>query len=127
MRLSRPAPKFLLDENVRIELYQFLKDKNFDVKLVPKGASDKIVAEISPKEGRVLVTNDEDFSEYSKKQVFAVILLKVPQNDSKALLNSSAKLLKNLRNFEGKIVILKPNRWEDFPLGGFVGLDKSGL
>lgn len=120
MRLSRPAPKFLLDENVRIELHKFLKDKNFDVKLVSKGASDEIVAEISKEESRVLVTNDEDFSQYAKNQLFAVILLKIPQDDRKALLNSSAKLLKNLRNFEGKIVILKPNSWEDFPLGEIV-------
>lgn len=125
MRLSRPAPKFLLDENVRIELHKFLKDKNFDVKLVPKGASDKFLATISKEEGRVLVTNDEDFCQYAKNQLFAVILLKIPQNDSKALLNSSAKLLKNLRNFEGRVVILKPNSWDDFPLGEFVGLDKG--
>ena len=34
-----PKPKFLLDENVRIDLYKFLQSNDFDVKVAPKGAS----------------------------------------------------------------------------------------
>lgn len=55
MPSSTPALKFLLDENVKKVLYQFL------------------------------VTNDWDFEWYTKDQIYSVIILRIPQYDSKSL------------------------------------------
>ncbi|HCA67351.1 MAG TPA: hypothetical protein DEP11_03815 [Candidatus Jacksonbacteria bacterium] len=46
--------KFLLDENVRHELYQFLNEKGVDVVKVPKGIKNGKVAQLSLKEERIL-------------------------------------------------------------------------
>lgn len=119
MSLSTPNLKFLLDENVDIGLYKFFRKKRIDVVLVPKGISDEQVALISKKEKRVLVTNDEDFTEYSKDAIFAVIWLCIPQGDLKVLLFSFEKLLKGGESFSNKLVILKSNTWDILELGNW--------
>lgn len=116
MPSSTPGHKFLLDENVRTELLELLKINGFDVKYVPKGARDKKVAEISKTEDRILVTNDTDFEEYGKDQVFAIILLRIPQSDKESLLKSFQKLINDIDVFEGKLIMLMLNRWEQVPL-----------
>lgn len=109
--------KFLLDENVRIELYRFLKKYNFDVKLAPKSATDSRLCEISKTEDRIVITNDEDFIEYTKNEVFSVVWLRIPQNNREALLTSFEKLLNEIKSFSGKFIFLKIGEWDEFQLG----------
>jgi len=111
-----PTFKFLLDENVRRGLYKYLLQKGVDVKLTNKGASDQTLLKISRQEKRILVTNDEGFSEATEDVVYAVIWLRIPQNDEQALLKSFDKLIANLKNPELKIFVLYEGRWEEFPL-----------
>lgn len=117
MSSSIQAPKFLLDENVRVELFNYLKRKGVDVKLPPKSAPDWQVASLSLREQRVLVTNDEDFCEYAKDRVFSVVWLRLPQNDSEGLIKSFEKLLGSFKNFSDKLVVLGKGKWDEFPLG----------
>lgn len=105
-------PKFLLDENVRHELFVFLKSKDLDVKTIPTGSTDLKVADISKKESRVLITNDKDFEFASKLELYAVILLKIHQADKESLLKSFEKLLDKNINFEGKSVQLSSENQE---------------
>ena len=111
-----PTFKFLLDENVRIELFRFLKGKGIDVKQVSKGSSDQIISNQSKAEKRILVTNDEDFNESSKDEVYAIVWLKIAQNDKTSLLNSVNKLLLELKDFKDQLIVLYNERWEKFPL-----------
>ena len=117
-----PAPthtsqhKFLIDENVRHGLYQFLKRKSIDVKLVVKGSSDKELARISKSEKRILITNDEDFSEYTKDKIYSVIWLRISQSDESALLNSFDNLLPKIKDFSSKLTILYKDKWDVQPL-----------
>ena len=115
MPSSIPNHKFLLDENVRIELSRHLINQDLDIKLVPKGATDSWVASISKSEKRVLITNDEDFLMYPASRLFAVIWLRIPQNDPEALLSSFKKLLKEAKDFQGKVTVLEPNKWHQLP------------
>lgn len=108
--------RFLLDENVRVELAKFLKAKNFDVKLAPKTASDATLSLISKKEKRILVTNDQDFIDCDKDTVFSLVWLIIPQNDPKTLTVSFQKLLSEFNNFRGRLVVLEAGKWQDFPL-----------
>lgn len=118
MPSSRQTPtyKFLFDENVRQELYKFLKAKNIDVKLAVKGSSDQALLVISKSEKRILVTNDQDFSQYSKNEAYAAIWLRIPQNDEEALLKSFDKLISEVKNFASKLIMLHEGRWEILPL-----------
>jgi len=78
------------------ELSRFLKAHGFDFKAVSRSSSDSLIASVSKREKRILVTNDADFCEYSKDAVFAV--------------------------FAGKLVLLRTKTWETFPLGKWIDL-----
>ncbi len=108
--------KFLLDENVRIELSRFLKDQSLDYKLAAKGASDKQLATISKVEKRIVITNDEDFQWFTKDRIYCVIWLWIPQNDPKSLISSFKKLISECKDFSGKIITLNPKDWSASPL-----------
>ena len=116
MSLSILNHKFLLDENVRIELYRFLKQHQFDVKVALKSAPDSQHALISKKQSRILVTNDEDFTQYTTDEIFSVVWLRISQSDPRSLITSFEKLLKELKTFKGKLIILTAKGWEEFPL-----------
>lgn len=103
------SPKFLVDENVRHELFVFLKNEGFDTKITEKGASDAKLTGISLKEKRILVTNDNDFEICSKSEIFSVILLKIPQSDRGGLIKAFRRLIKKNVKLGGKIVVLSPN------------------
>jgi len=119
--LSISVLKFLLDENVRVELSSFLKSKGIDATLVSKGSSDEKVASFSKKEERVLVTNDADFATsgmYSEEKLFALVWLRVTQSDAEELLSSFGLFLTEIKeDLEGKAVVLKKGSWEVFSLG----------
>jgi len=111
-----PKPKFLLDENVRSDLYKFLQSSGFDVKVAPRGTSDSYLASLSKEEKRILITNDEDFSDYPNDRIFSVIWLRIPQNDPKSLISSFNNLINEFEKFSGKLVVLEVENWKDFPL-----------
>ncbi|MCL4353049.1 DUF5615 family PIN-like protein [Patescibacteria group bacterium] len=125
MSSSTHKPQFLLDENVRKELFTFLKEMGIPVRVAPKGASDETLAKISYKEKCVIITNDADFSEYSENAIFAVVWLRIPQSDPQSLLKMFAQLLKKCGVFKGKLIILERNTWKDWPLSRDEALGKK--
>jgi len=99
-------------------LYSFLKGKGVDVRAAPPGATDSRLAALSHAERRILVTNDSDFgntASYSRERIFAVVLLRIPQERAQSLLDSFSLLLEaRQRNtdFAGTITILREGRFE---------------
>ena len=116
MPLSIRALKFLLDENVRRELHTFLKQKGYDCILAPKATTDKKIATLSLRESRILVTNDEDFTEYTKGEVFCVIWLRLPQSKPEALLTSFQRLLRGQKHFSEKLFVVTQQKVDELPL-----------
>ncbi len=122
---SRSQLKFLLDENVKKSLSTFLHSKGFNTVIAPRGALNGKLARLSKLEKRVFVTNDSDFTDpmlYTKERVFSVILLRIPQDDIKALLKSFSSLLKERskpEDFEGNIIFLKEEGFEISKIGEF--------
>lgn len=105
--------KFLLDENVRIELYKFLREKGVDVKLASKGLNNGKLAEFCMSEQRILITNDGDFSQMSANKVYGVIWLKIPQNDPVGLVKQFSTILRSERvSFKGQLVMLWENKFK---------------
>ena len=108
--------KFLLDENVKKELLQFLK-KDFDVVFKSKQLDNGKLAEFSKSEQRIFVTNDWDFTDsslYSKEKIFSVVWLRVPQDNPKLLITAFSKLINenSSESFEGKFITLYEDRFE---------------
>ena len=112
---SRSELKFLLDENVKGRVGKFLKSQGFDAISAPKRFSDNKLAYISKSEGRILVTNDSDFTnpaEFSKEKVFSVVLLEIPQDNPEAFSPAFSRLLKSKskpEDFEGNLIELTEN------------------
>ena len=115
---QHPKVRFLLDENVKRELYISLKSKGFDVMLAPKGVSNGNLAEISKSGGRVLISNDSHFSDpemFPKEKIFGVIWLIISQDKPKFLLESFSKLIEDRfseDDFKGKLCILSESGCE---------------
>jgi len=116
---------FLLDENVRVELDSFLESGKIEFRREPAGTPDAELVALSKKEKYILVTNDRGFSRLPKEKIFAVVWLRIPQKDLSVLLASFQKLLTECRNFGGKLIILSPNKWEDFALPVLVAVPRT--
>ena len=108
--------RFLCDENVRVELDASLKTRGFDVNRLPKGSPDKMLSILSQREQRILVTNDRDFTLLSEEKIFAVVWLRIPQQDLEILISSFQKLLAECRVFAGNLITLDNQGWKNFPL-----------
>lgn len=108
--MSSSKFRFLLDENVRRELYSFLKKHHFNVKLCPKGLRNGAIAKFCLSEARTLVTNDDDFSRMSTKEIHSIIWLKIPQNDPEGLIKAFTQFLDSSpSNLKGSIITLLPS------------------
>ncbi|OGX07135.1 MAG: hypothetical protein A2Z88_00145 [Omnitrophica WOR_2 bacterium GWA2_47_8] len=110
---SRSKPKFLLDENVKKELLQFLETKEYDAVAKPKGLTNGRLAAFSKSESRVFVTNDADLADpvlFPRESIFSVVWLQIPQNKPEALLRVFSSLLEERQapaDFEGYLIILR--------------------
>ena len=116
--VSRSELKFLFDENVDKRLERFLVQQGVDVISKPKKLSDDKLAEFSKSEQRVLVTNDEDFSEFTKEEIFSVVWLRIPQRKISSSIGEFSKLIKEtgLQEFKGNLIILYEDISETSPL-----------
>ena len=119
---SHSELKFLLDENVDKRLEKFLKSEGFDLTSASKGVSNSKLAPISKSEKRILVTNDDDFTDpffFPKEKIFSIIWLRIPQDKSESLLKAFSMLLKEKSkpdDFEGYLIILKEEDFEVSPI-----------
>jgi hypothetical protein len=111
MSSSTRSRRFLLDENVRLDLFRFLQKEGYDVARALASTNDRLLAQRTLKERRILVTNDHDFWWYPKHTIFSVILLKVPQYDGVTLISTFTKLMKEEKSFRGCVFTLYPNTW----------------
>lgn len=72
--------KFLIDENVRKEVGDFLQKSGHDVKLVTPGSSNSEVIQLAVEEKRILLTHDKHFSDiflYPPENFYGIILIKI--------------------------------------------------
>jgi len=115
--MSSSSARFLLDENVRVELYRWLKASGVDVIRSPSRTANGALARRSLTEKRVLVTNDEDFTERAVGTIFGVVWLRIPQDDPEGLLKAFAPLACwPATKFKDKLILLWPDRCEVLPL-----------
>ena len=117
--LTSPSKfKFLFDENVDKRLERFLKQQGVDITSKPKRLSNGRLSEFSKSEKRVFVTNDEDFLEFSKEEIFSVVWLKIPQRKIESSKKAFSTLLKEIKpeDFEGNLITLFEDKFEISPL-----------
>ncbi len=103
--------KFLSDENLDKRLERFLTKQGVDIVSKPKGLVNGKLAEFSKSEQRVLITNDEDFTDserFPKEKIFSIVWSKIPQDKLDSLISSFSKLLEETKpeDFEGNLIKL---------------------
>ena len=120
LSISPSKLKFLFDENVDERLKRFLEKQGVDIILKPKGLSNGKLADFSKSEQRALVTNDDDFTEFSKEEIFSIVWLRIPQRKIESSINSFSELLKSNskpNDFEGFLIVLNEGgKFKSYPL-----------
>ena len=81
------------------------------MKRLPKSSSDNVIAALSIKEKRVVVTNDEDFAFFPPEQLFGAVLLRIPQRDVQALHQAFDRLLLECKVWETQLITLQSTHW----------------
>lgn len=113
---------FLVDENVRSDVTEFLSTLG-DVKHVPRSASDEAVAKIAEKEWRILITHDKDFANrlaYHPDRFAGIVILRIHPPAPDVIINALSKLfsLYDENALDGRLVLLGPEDFIIHPLPG---------
>ena len=101
----------LIDENVPKSVYIELKKRGYDVKhiiFIKRGLKDKEIIDLANREGRIIITLDEDFVHLSRFLKTKVILIR--KKIEKRRIDSLVDTLERVFNIEGKVIIIR----EDF-------------
>ncbi len=106
------SPRFLLDENIRVEVKQFLEAKRYSAEYASKGIKNSKLASLAKERRLTLLTRDRDFlnSDMFPPKVFSGILgflIHPPTADK--LVKALYMLLAESEEFEGKTFEV----WED--------------
>jgi predicted nuclease of predicted toxin-antitoxin system len=108
--MSCSPPEFLLDENVRSEVKEFLEARGYRARYVPKGSTNGEVASVA-REGRlVLLTHDSDFSNsvlYPPREFFGIVVIRIHPPTLDKLLPALEQLLLKVKEFKGRLFILE--------------------
>ncbi len=109
------TPKFLLDENVRVEVKQFLESTGYSVEYAPKGTTNGRVVSLANTKQCVLVTRDSDFLNsvlFPPNQFFGIIVLQIHPPEAEKLIKGMELLLSEVKEFKGKLFIVEEERYE---------------
>src|SRR5258708_283033 len=101
--------RFLIDENVPIQVMSWLQNKNHDATRVPAGIKNGQVLALASSESRVLLTQDKDFAnrlQYPPAKFRGLIVLRIHPPVLEQLIASLDKLLlEGPTDFSRKLVI----------------------
>jgi len=108
--------KFLIDENIRIEIMDFLTEKGHDVKRVPCGMENGDVMSLATNEQRILITHDIHFSNiliYPPAKYSGIIRIKIHPPTLEKITNALSNLLGKISSneFKKKLFILEEDKF----------------
>ena len=108
-------PKFLLDENIRIEIKEFLKSKGFSAEYAAKGVSNGRLASLAKDKSLVLVSRDSDFlnkSAFPPKEFSGMIVFVIHPPTVEKLVRALSSLLSKVKEFKGKLFTVDEDEFE---------------
>lgn len=106
--------RFLIDENVRREVDEFLKSCGHDTARPPRGTPDDGVAMIAKRASQILLTHDLGFSNifrFPPQEYAGIVVIRILPPSVSLLSHALTGLLRALpeAEFPGKLIILEPN------------------
>ncbi|MBU0896261.1 MAG: DUF5615 family PIN-like protein [Candidatus Omnitrophica bacterium] len=104
--------KFLIDENIRREIIDFLAFSGHDILRVPFGSEDKRIAQIAKDTERIMLTHDQHFANilmYPPKEYSGIIRIKIHPPIVPTIINALRDLFQKLspNQLSEKLVILE--------------------
>jgi len=102
--------RFLIDENVRIEVVEFLQSAGCDVTRSASGLDDEKVAALAKKERRILLTHDMHFADillFPPKDFFGIVRIKIHPPSANVIIPALKHLLSKVKDFEKKLIVLE--------------------
>jgi len=108
-------PKFLLDENIRIEIKEFLESKGFSAEYAAKGISNGRLASLAKEKALLLVSRDSDFlnkSSFPPKEFSGMIVFVIHPPTVERLVKALSSLLAEVTEFKGKLFIVDEEDFE---------------
>lgn len=105
--------RFLVDENIRKEIIDFLAKQGHDVTRPDAGTTDQDVIALAQKEKRILITHDLDFSNifvYPPDIYFGIIVIRILPPSAMVINNALLNLMSDIstqEKFLGKLIILE--------------------
>ena len=101
--------RFLLDENVPIEVKEFLESRGFQAEYTPKGAKNRKVALLAEEKKLVLFTRDTDFLNtdlFPPKEYFGIVVFRIHPPRPEKLIEGTASLLEEVKDFKGRLFVV---------------------
>lgn len=104
--------RFLIDENIRLEVEEFLKAENYDVMRVPQGLENSKITHLAKEEKRILLTHDRHFAHiflYPPKEFSGIIRIKIHPPSVPTIINALKNLLQRVSSEEinGHLIVLE--------------------
>lgn len=104
--------RLLIDENVRKEVIDFLKDAGYDASKIPSGCLDGEIAGIAKKEKRIILTHDTHFANillYPPQEFSGIIRIKIHPPRAETIINALNHLFQKLSpsQIDKRLVVLE--------------------
>jgi predicted nuclease of predicted toxin-antitoxin system len=104
--------RFLIDENVRKEVVDFLRAEGHDILIVPRGSSDDKVIQIAKGEKRIILTHDRHFANillYPPEELSGIVRLKIHPPSASVIISALGDFLAKFtpERLEKKLIILE--------------------
>jgi predicted nuclease of predicted toxin-antitoxin system len=104
--------KFLIDENIRKEVIDFIVSLGYDVLIVPSGCADQEVAKIAKEEKRIILTHDIHFAnilEYPPQEFSGIIRIRIHPPIAPTIIGALNNLFEKLSpaQIDKKLIILE--------------------
>jgi predicted nuclease of predicted toxin-antitoxin system len=104
--------RFLIDENIRKEVIDFLKSGGHDALTVRPGSEDDEIAQIAKEDKRILLTHDQHFSDiltYPPEKYSGIIRIRIHPPSAPIIISALNDLLHKLtsKQIDKRLVILE--------------------
>ena len=107
--------KFLLDENIRIEIKEFLASKGLSAEYAAKGTKNGKLASLAREKSLVLLSRDSDFlnrAMFPPKEFCGIAVFLIHPPTVEKLTSALSSLLADVSEFKGKIFIVDEEGFE---------------
>lgn len=104
------SPRFLLDENIPVEVKEFLRSRTLSAEYASKGIFNSKIASLAKERGAVLLSRDIDFlntSLFPPREFSGIVVFRIHPPKAEKLVESLSLLLQEVKDFKAKVFVVK--------------------